>query len=789
MREADAYPAPMNMRCVWSAILIFVGGVSLQQARAVSLDVNLEELRGPELLEFMRAVVPEVYGGDSRKPLDLPTLALLHAHLKSNASYGTPEFQRRVRGNVRVIERLMRRELAKLDLPTLRRMTLGDGKKNFGNGHLYPALYLRLIEAEVAKVCAGPKPASAFPAGPQALPKGTIFDSMPGAHEPAVQRAISPFAELLSKAKAEKPRGIYRETEAYQKLADGILRGADKNAAGELLRFAWDSWCGTGLDRFWNDQMTLVFLSLLHERRVSEALGVSLLIGDSPEWLREPEQPFDRWRIDLFKWCGFDWEEVLIATGRTEFLAAAGSERGAKMALATFKAQKSEEGVQLWLLARVTPFLIPGKPTYWVDSDPRKAISLQTQAEIFAALDEAVREDLGLLRLGQLLDIFEDLHRDETKETLRRLLKHPSTTIVNRAAMVLIRMDERVPLVAPAPPVRFRIYLNGEPWRSVEVNYSFSDAKLPYLGSGSIKTDAEGFATIPRDDFLDPAKRGNRMRFSQFPTRGGGSRWSERAFGDPWVSGEIEVPRAFDETTAVRLTALPLPIEIEYATPPELGAKAPTRMKLVKAGQTGGNDWGYLLDFGRVSGGNMGTPPTNFTLSTIAPGDYQLLINTPGAVRHVTQPFTVAPGMAPVSVKLEKGSHVYATLAMPQNARGAGTYALYQGERDITAEMTEYVSDDRPPLFRALPRGRYQLRVLSTAEFMKKHNITEWKAPEALWQDDPSQGVDCEGLTVDFTIDDTSPPLLDLGKLEIPPVAAMKAKARGTRVIGGPAPR
>lgn len=52
--------------------------------------------------------------------------------------------------------------------------------------------------------------------------------------------------------------------------------------------------------------MTLVFTSLLRERRIPEALGVSFLVQDSPEWLREPDQMFDRWRMDLLEWCGFD---------------------------------------------------------------------------------------------------------------------------------------------------------------------------------------------------------------------------------------------------------------------------------------------------------------------------------------------------------------------------------------------------------------------------------------------------------------------------------------------------
>src|SRR5438045_2753866 len=82
------------------------------------------------------------------------------------------------------------------------------------------------------------------------------------------------------------------------------------------------------------------------------------------------------------------------------------------------------------------------------------------------------------------------------------------------------------------------------------------------------------------------------------------------------ANAEIDAPKAFDELTVVHLTACPLSIQIDYATPPEQGKGADTHIKLIKSGQTGANDWGYLLAFGR----DAGTPPASFTLSTITPG-------------------------------------------------------------------------------------------------------------------------------------------------------------------------
>jgi hypothetical protein len=391
---------------------------------------------------------------------------------------------------------------------------------------------------------------------------------------------------------------------------------------------------------------------------------------------------------------------------------------------------------------------------------------------------------VGFVGLNELMDVFEGLRREETKETMKRLLNHPSTTFVNRAADVLNQLGVESTRVPSAPPVRFRIYLNGEPRRSAEVSYDIVDAKGSYLAGGSLKTDVDGFAAIPRDEFLDPSKRGMRLRFCQFPSSADPS-FSNRRLDEPWVSYEIELPKVFDTTISVPFAACPLPIEIKYPAPPEKGNKPGTHIKLSKADQAMVNEGRYLLDFDE----RTGPPPAAFTLSTIAPGKYQLTIITPGSAKHVTPPFSVAPGMAPVHIELEKGSHVYARLVMPENARGAGSMALYRGDQDITAEFVSDSSEVTKPCFSSLPRGNFQFRVLSTAEYMKKEHISDWTTHAAMWDTDPRERVDCEGASVDFTIDHSSPALVDLGTIEIRPVAAMKDKASGTLFYGKEAPR
>lgn len=770
----------MRFKAFWIGVMLLAGAVATQAQINLKLNVNLQELRGREVLPFMRAVVPEVYGGTSVEPLDLSALATLHGTLTSRFPLENPEDEAEARYYQGRLEALMRERLATTNLSKLQKMALGDGDPYSGNGHLMPALYRRFIEAEIAAIRKQPKRSLQFPAEASAIPEPQNYFRPRGADDKALRRAFAPFATLQAKT-VSVPLTVDGSPRGYSEIADAFLRGRDKKAANKLLQFQWNGRCLTGYGEFRNEQLTMVFLGLLRERRIEEALGASLLVQDSPLWMREPGRPFDQWRIDLLQYCGFDWEEVLIAAGRLAFLAASGSERAARHEITAERASIAENGHGSFALQFLAPFLIPGDPSEWNEKDPRRAISAQTQADILALVSGAVQKDSRLYDVKHTLDCLEALRRPETKDALKLLTKHPSVEIANRAVQVLNGMGEDIALREPEPPVRFRIYRNEEPWRSAEFYWRPVDAAKPNAFGDVLKTDTEGFANLPRAELLDPSNQATRLKIGIFPYKGGNGGSHQTPLDKPWVEVEIPTPKALDETTAVHLASCALPVEILYATPPESGSVATTKILLNRAGETSSTEWTYDVELGP----DTNASPASFTLSNIVPGDYQLTVSTPGSAKHVTAPFTVAPGMAPVRVKLEKGSHVYARIASPQNARGTGTIALFQNGRDITAEVPPLpYADDSKPRFTALPRGHYQFRVLSTAEFMTKFKITEWEASKVSWQPDLTRNVDCEGLTVDFTIDDHSPANLDLGVLQVSPVAEMKAKASGTSVRG-----
>lgn len=297
---------------------------------SVALDVDLSGMYSVDLQSFIRAVVPEVSGGHAEKPLELNKLLSVYRFFLQS-SYISDGRDTNGDGRIReTLERLIREKIGKLDLTTLRRMALGNEKAGRGDSLLLAALYQRVIQSEVARVVASPKLKPAFSDNAAQLPEWFPASSAP-ADTALLRKAAGPFLELLTKMEGRKMRGLHADGGGMGVLSDSFWRRPEIKVANDLLQIEWDSDCGNGMESFETDRIIMVFIGLLREKRIAEALGASFVVPFAPDLIREPNQPFERWRIDLLKFCGFDWEAVMLGLNRgNSMLAAHGSERGAK---------------------------------------------------------------------------------------------------------------------------------------------------------------------------------------------------------------------------------------------------------------------------------------------------------------------------------------------------------------------------------------------------------------------------------------------------------------------------
>ena len=758
---------------IFIAFAVFVPPSS-RAGDALTLDVDLSKMYNVDFPSFIRAVVPEVSGGKSEKPMELKKLLHIRDFVQSTftAEHRDPVF---VQAAMLTLERLIRESVEKLDFATLRRMALGDGKTSGGNSMFLAPMFQKMIESEVAKVVASPKWKPVFPE--HAPP---FVEDFPMTYSPEdtlmLRRAAGPFLALQGKVDAQSKRK--KTDDGLSKLAESFWKKPERKVAEALAGVRWSGDCGMGMDAFEIERASMMFIGFLRENRIAEALGASFLVPMTPEWMREPNRPFEQWRIDLLKSCGFDWEAVMLGhSSGQSLLAAHGSERGAKRLIDVVKTS-AEQGGQIFRVAQLAEYLIPGAPSEWQDADPRKAMSAELQAEIFRTLDGALPDDADFDSLDQMMKIFERLRRQETKPTMLRLLGHPSAALAGRATRVLRAIGEDVADVVPAPDVRFRVFLNDKPWRSATLHYSMvSKEAKPFAASGVLKTDAEGFTSIPRCDFVILGRKGEKLGFSR--NASGGSVMSEQIYGEAWVQADVDLPTAFDETTNVKLIAVSLPIEIAYATQTVASKDFPVSICLKKAGESSPFVEGYRLQYDQAI-----SPPERLLLQSIGPGNYVIEIEAEGAPVHVTPPFEVKVGMEPVRVKLAKSTAIVASVSIPWNSRGAFDYALFRGDEALGEQFRVPGNDARAPLFRGLPVGRYRLRLLSTAEFIAKWKIKTWEPSEDS-RIDLRGGVDCEGLDVEFVIDDNTPAILDLGRIENKAAAGMQGRAGSMKIIRG----
>ncbi len=174
--------------------------------------------------------------------------------------------------------------------------------------------------------------------------------------------------------------------------------------------------------------------------------------------------------------------------------------------------------------------------------------------------------------------------------------------------------------------------------------------------------------------------------------------------------------------------------------------------------------------------------PNRFRFTTLSPGSYQISARAPGAAKFTSNPIEVRPGMPPYRVRLEYGADLYASVYIPGNAAWGADLELWRDGVQITYQYQAERSDPfgHGPLFVGLPKGKYELISPSSKELMLRSDEpkTPVKKPE-----ESRKWVYVDGLKRSFTVDETTPPFLDLGRIDISAVEAEREKAAPPRQI------
>ena len=556
------------------------------------------------------------------------------------------------------------------------------------------------------------------------------------------ERPLQPFWQLpldggelppaIAKLPADLQRawGSYRsavpprpeQKQVYDFLTEGkrfwdvigdLLAGRGGRWASTLEGFYWGHGCGKGGERFSQPLSQALLLAYVAENRLPEALAAALTV-DPGESTGEAARQF-------IKQSGIDWQTALIGRLVASDLAGGGGSSWqrsqAKNALQPLISEADDSGIIMLLeVARLVPrdeqhdfpqyldalralapplaHKEPGLIIFSSSGSLRQRdapLGRDVELAILSHLNDLADEQSSVSAANSLLTCLEAWRRPELRPALRRLVEHPSETVAMRAAQLLEEMGEKVVVPPKAPPVRYRIVINGIPGSGLRVEWC---VHRPGGGSTSSRAeaDAEGVITLSRDYFLDGV---DRVELGSSSVSKPEEMWFRAALPPPAEDGEIHDVGIKTGPYSL-LLSIPEKVDMGKNSKMEIG------MRLRDEANAKDSDFRSGLRFVLPISGRV-------DFAHLMAGRYAVEVRVPGCVSWA-QDTDVSPNGS-VSVPLERSRTVRFTLHMPDGWKPSVRWTRLLREGSDVSDT--FCSRDGDLAYRGLPAGQYELRLLA----------------------------------------------------------------------------
>ena len=541
-------------------------------------------------------------------------------------------------------------------------------------------------------------------------------------------------------------RSFQSNEPAYWKLIGDLLAGRGGDWSRQLQNYGWGGSCGTGSEVLMMPQSRALLIAYLKENRPKEAIKAALTMPQNLLGLGEPSTAP---ALSILRQAGIDWIQAMtgglvladLTKDKESFwffyqqgewldvLSRQGDGEAAELLLEI--ARRVPAAKREAYLRALANFVEPAKP-----ASPRREappISAKVQEKILTFFEEQITDQTSMDELRALTYIYETLERPETKPALRKIVDLPSQSLAERAVRVLQELGETVTLPPKAAPVRYLVKLNGRPVAEQKLEFS-----VKYKDGGSIstsvKTNAEGLATVSRDYFLDKNRSAERVSLGLWTMNKPDSGWFEFHLPPPGGGNDV-IPA--DVVVGPFTLLLPLPSTV------------PRREK---------DDMSITMRFAQTEKDAVGSLAAVVKLPVkdkvefvaLAPGLYHVDVQMPGAARWSGQ-VEVASGGS-FTVPLVPGHNVRFQLALPKEWKVVtpGLTELWRnGERVFDYQSFDFSG------YAGVPAGDYRLRLLSSREFAKRS-----------FGSGPANAREYEAAEVAFTVSADSPFEIDLGLIE-----------------------
>lgn len=618
---------------------------------------------------------------------------------------------------------------------------------------------------------------------PTPIVANTNEASLPDGYRSVAQDARSvwqQFNALMSPYRANFGRGDGRpwigyngNSDVFWEDAHSILAGKTKAALPRLALFAWGGCIGH--EELYDPQSLLVFMALVRERRLSEAVGASVQLSRLRAGQSWPQG--NQIAIRFLTLCGLDWQDVFCggliqASGpfrSLDFGNALASDGGDRIARALAHSLLANGSNEEEIVRTLTHMMLPPRSPDSGENELEPDTSLRRGRELpvrrAPALTEDTREEIietfaawaspnaNGYALDAAIPSIASLIRPRTTAALRRALEHHSGGIVHKATEALIARGESVQKSGPVPPVTFKLMLGTRLVTNAPVELALQAEK--FSRKLHLKSDGQGNITVPGEDF---ARRHSPVTAVVFQT--------DMGFND---QRKLE-DSSFHLTFPIRPNQ-PLPSTIVIpAQPVTLALNLP---------RLAGVDPNAAVHF-RIEGkpkspADSDTVAVNFDLPArpqyfipaLQEGVYTFTANAPGAATWVSEPIVIKGFPKTITATIAKGRDARARIELPKGAFfEPGTIRLLKG--DDLAVNQPIQQGEEEVLCVSLSPGTYTLSILSSAEqrkemlqmfgdtsvsnqiFLKPREVAEWK-----------------GVTRRFEITENSPEIVDLGTIHV----------------------
>lgn len=530
---------------------------------------------------------------------------------------------------------------------------------------------------------------------------------------------------------------------SFYRLLDEILSQKSENAAERLLAFEWTGTCGTGSSSLGIPQSIALFMVLLQEGRLAEAVGAVLQMGGStvPVGVSDAKSI----RIIFLQKCGLDWERLMVGAAlRWDFLsgdspllrelAGFGSERTALLLLQ--EAARAEPSDRETYARVLTAFLPEGVGGYNSQNLSRLApldLSDMTQGRIVEQLQSFALPDARAEVLQAVLSGMSRHPLPSMKPTLRALLRHTDSEVAETAAELLRKLGEDA-TASPDAPVRFRVLVNGAPLPAgTEIGWEVKDARMAFISS-SAKIDEAGIVALPLQYFQ-----------KRKPTTVAFSRRSPDHLALPLFEVELPIPQHLESVTEAHVEVWPVDLTVNGPNPPADGEtiKVEINPHLEKVD----DDAAYFRStFPKYQ---LSFPSGRAHRLLMTAGAYDLQVSMDGA-RRASATLEVGPKTPSFGLTLEGGGSVHFQIMRPDGEREAH-FELLKNGRVLEDPDLDYSTST----YRGLAVGDYVLRIAGTTTAASRQVFPY--APR----------IPYFGRDVPFRIDSARTDTLNLGEIRL----------------------